>query len=47
MGDEFRAPNPFPFFCDFSGELGLRWRKGAGVRPPLFGDAFPSPCRRR
>jgi maltooligosyltrehalose trehalohydrolase len=21
MGDEFHAPNPFPFFCDFKGEL--------------------------
>src|SRR5690606_5989880 len=21
MGEEFRAPNPFPFFCDFDGEL--------------------------
>ncbi|HEU4619226.1 MAG TPA: malto-oligosyltrehalose trehalohydrolase [Gammaproteobacteria bacterium] len=22
MGEEFHAPNPFPFFCDFAGELG-------------------------
>lgn len=28
MGDELRAPNPFPFFCDFDGELAEAVRQG-------------------
>ncbi len=28
MGDEFRAPSLFPFFCDFSGELGAAVEEG-------------------
>jgi malto-oligosyltrehalose trehalohydrolase len=44
MGDEFRAPNLFPFFCDFSGELGAAVEEGRRRETlALFGDAFPSP----
>ena len=47
MGDEFRAPSLFPFFCDFGGELGAaveegRQREFAGLGgrdPPIL----PSP----
>jgi malto-oligosyltrehalose trehalohydrolase len=28
MGDEFHAPNDFPFFCDFGGELGRAVTEG-------------------
>jgi 1,4-alpha-glucan branching enzyme len=28
MGDELRAPNPFPFFCDMGGELGIAITEG-------------------
>src|SRR5690606_28704957 len=28
MGEEFRAPSPFPFFCDFAGELADAVREG-------------------
>jgi malto-oligosyltrehalose trehalohydrolase len=28
MGDEFRAPSPFPYFCDFGGELGRAVTEG-------------------
>ena len=47
MGDEFRAPTLFPFFCDFGGELGAAVEEGrrrefahlsGGEPPPL-----PSP----
>ena len=40
MGDEFRAPSLFPFFCDFSGELGAAVEEG---RRREFG----APGRRR
>jgi malto-oligosyltrehalose trehalohydrolase len=28
MGDELHAPNPFPFFCDFGGDLGVAITEG-------------------
>jgi malto-oligosyltrehalose trehalohydrolase len=28
MGDEFHAPSPFPFFCDFGGDLGVAVTEG-------------------
>lgn len=31
MGDEFRAPSPFPFFCDFDGELADAVREGRRI----------------
>jgi malto-oligosyltrehalose trehalohydrolase len=37
MGEEFHAPNPFPFFCDYSGELGLAVTAG---RRREFADFF-------
>jgi maltooligosyltrehalose trehalohydrolase len=44
MGDEFRAPSPFPFFCDFGGELGAAVEEGRRRETvALFGDAFPGP----
>jgi 1,4-alpha-glucan branching enzyme len=44
MGDEFRAPSLFPFFCDFGGELGAAVEEGRRRETfALFGDAFPAP----
>jgi maltooligosyltrehalose trehalohydrolase len=44
MGDEFRAPSLFPFFCDFGGELGTAVEEGRRRETlALFGDAFPGP----
>ncbi len=37
MGEEFHAPNPFPFFCDFSGELARAVTEG---RRREFADFF-------
>jgi 1,4-alpha-glucan branching enzyme/maltooligosyltrehalose trehalohydrolase len=39
MGEEFHAPNPFPFFCDFAGELGRAVTEG---RRREFGAFFGS-----
>jgi maltooligosyltrehalose trehalohydrolase len=44
MGDEFRAPNIFPFFCDFGGELGAAVEEGRRRETvALFGDGFTGP----
>jgi maltooligosyltrehalose trehalohydrolase len=45
MGEEWSASAPFPFFCDFAGELGEAVRKG---RREEFGDfpEFKDPARR-
>ncbi len=37
MGEEFHAPNPFPFFCDFSGDLARAVTAG---RRREFADMF-------
>jgi maltooligosyltrehalose trehalohydrolase len=37
MGEEFHAPNPFPFFCDFAGDLGAAVAAG---RRREFADFF-------
>ena len=53
MGDEFHAPNRFPFFCDFTGELGSAIREGRRKDfAALFDmrDALPDPndpCERQ
>src|SRR4029077_21009199 len=39
MGDEFRAPSLFPFFCDFGGELGAAVAEGRRRELALLGDA--------
>jgi malto-oligosyltrehalose trehalohydrolase len=39
MGDEFRAPNPFPFFCEFDGELADAVREGRRNEFAHFFDA--------
>lgn len=48
MGDEFHAPSPFPFFCDFGGELGRavtegRHREFATQWRDLDSTAVPGP----
>ncbi len=44
MGDEFRSPSLFPFFCDFSGELGAAVEAGRRRETvALFGADFPGP----
>ncbi|HEX5421037.1 MAG TPA: malto-oligosyltrehalose trehalohydrolase, partial [Gammaproteobacteria bacterium] len=37
MGEEFHAPNPFPYFCDYAGELGQAVTDG---RRREFADFF-------
>ncbi len=52
MGEEWGATSPFPFFCDFSGELAEAVRKGRReefARFPEFADPdrvakIPDPC---
>ena len=48
MGEEFHAPSPFPFFCDFEGELADAVREGRrGEFAHFFAahdlDAIPDP----
>ena len=52
MGEEWGARQPFPFFCDFSGELGEAIRRGrrsefeahhAAVAAKAGADALPDP----
>ena len=47
MGDEWGATEPFPFFCDFNGELGEAVRKGRKARIRRWhaqaGDGIPDP----
>jgi malto-oligosyltrehalose trehalohydrolase len=47
MGEEYAAPQPFPFFCDFAPDLGKKVRDGrkaefAGFRG--FSGELPDPC---
>jgi 1,4-alpha-glucan branching enzyme len=42
MGDEFRAPSLFPFFCDFGGELGRAVEEGRRREFAEFGAAADS-----
>ncbi len=42
MGEEWNAPEPFPFFCDFSGELAVLVREGRRrefAKFPAFADS--------
>jgi 1,4-alpha-glucan branching enzyme len=46
MGDEFRAPSLFPFFCDFGGDLGRAVEEGRRREFAEIGDqaaAVPLP----
>jgi maltooligosyltrehalose trehalohydrolase len=49
MGDEFRAPSGFPFFCDFSGELARAVTEGrrlefASLWSDVDGGSVPEPA---
>src|SRR3546814_15878746 len=51
MGEEWAAPNPFPFFCDFHDELADKVREGPrrefarfpASRDPAARDPTPDP----
>jgi malto-oligosyltrehalose trehalohydrolase len=48
MGDELHAPNPFPFFCDFGGELGRAVTEGrrtefSSLWRDVDGSTLPEP----
>jgi malto-oligosyltrehalose trehalohydrolase len=55
MGEEWNAAAPFPFFCDFPGELGEAVRKGRReefaafpeFKDPAKRDAIPDPVAER
>ena len=51
MGEEWNAPEPFPYFCDFEQELATRVREGRKMefqhferfRDPAHSDSLPDP----
>jgi malto-oligosyltrehalose trehalohydrolase len=51
MGEEWNAPEPFPYFCDFEPELATKVREGRKIefqhferfRDPAHSDSLPDP----
>ncbi|HEY2036019.1 MAG TPA: malto-oligosyltrehalose trehalohydrolase [Steroidobacteraceae bacterium] len=44
MGEEWAAPEPFPYFCDFEPELAAKVRAGRLREFAHFQGAVPDPC---
>jgi malto-oligosyltrehalose trehalohydrolase len=44
MGEEWGAPEPFPYFCDFEPELAGRVRQGRKREFAHFQGTLPDPC---
>jgi len=44
MGEEWAAPEPFPYFCDFEPELAAKVREGRLREFEHFQGAVPDPC---